>query len=131
MLTTIASIYIHVYMTLIIMWYQKVCNCRQYCFDLVRSHQCSTAFTPLVPRVYVHEITYYSIIIYIIYLLARIFFVVKEWFMHACSHDNVHLVISPLNRFPSSAFSCFDCYMCPYVHQCTCILYMLLCNVFT
>ena len=26
---------IHVCMTLIIMWYQKVCNCRQYCFDLV------------------------------------------------------------------------------------------------
>ena len=25
------------YMTLIIMWCQKVCNCRQYCFDLVRS----------------------------------------------------------------------------------------------
>ena len=42
------------YMTLIIMWYQKVCNCRQYCVDLhvhvhvhvhvVRSHQCSTAY---------------------------------------------------------------------------------------
>ena len=39
------------------MWYQKVCNCRQYCSDLVRSHQCSTAYTPLVPRVYIHEIT--------------------------------------------------------------------------
>ena len=40
---------LHVYsMTLIIMWYQRVCNCRQYCFDLVRSHQCSTAYTPLV-----------------------------------------------------------------------------------
>ena len=45
------------YMTLIIMWYQRVCNCRQYCFDLVRSHQCSTAYTPLVPRVYIFEIT--------------------------------------------------------------------------
>ena len=40
------------------MWYQKVCNCRHvYCFDLVRSHQCSTAYTPLVPQVYIHEIT--------------------------------------------------------------------------
>ena len=48
---------INICMTLIIMWYQKVCNCRQYCFDLVRSHQCSTAYTPLVPRVYIHEIT--------------------------------------------------------------------------
>ena len=38
-------------MTLIIMWYQNVCNCRQYCFDLVRSHQCSTAYIPSVPRV--------------------------------------------------------------------------------
>ena len=33
------------YKTLIIMWYQRVCNCRQYCFDLVMSHQCSTAYT--------------------------------------------------------------------------------------
>ena len=49
--------YMYICMTLIIMWYQRVCNCRQYCFDLVRSHQCSTAYTPLVPRVYIHEIT--------------------------------------------------------------------------
>ena len=45
------------HMTQSSMWYQKVCNCRQYCFDLVRSHQCSTAYTPLVPRVYIREIT--------------------------------------------------------------------------
>ena len=46
------------YMTLIIMWYQRVCNC---CFDLVRSHQCSTAYmhvhVPFVPWVYVLKIT--------------------------------------------------------------------------
>ena len=29
----------------------KVCNCRQYCLDLIRSHQCSTAYTSLVPLV--------------------------------------------------------------------------------
>ena len=46
------------YMTLIIMWYQRVCNCRQYCFDLLRSHQCSTAYTPLVPRVYIYTQDY-------------------------------------------------------------------------
>ena len=43
--------------TLIIMWYQRVFKCRQYCICLVRSHQCSTAYTPLVPRVYILEIT--------------------------------------------------------------------------
>ena len=40
-----------------VMSYQRVRNCRQYFFDLVRSHQCSTACIPLVPRVYIHEIT--------------------------------------------------------------------------
>ena len=34
--------------------HQTVCNCRQ---DLVRSHQCSTVYTPLVPRVYILKIT--------------------------------------------------------------------------
>ena len=29
----------------IVMWYQRVCNCRQYCVSLVRLHQCSTAHT--------------------------------------------------------------------------------------
>ena len=32
--------YIHVHDT-VIMWYWRGCNCRQYCFSLVRSHQCS------------------------------------------------------------------------------------------
>ena len=31
-------------MIIIIMWCQRVCNCRQYCFDLVGSHQCNTAY---------------------------------------------------------------------------------------
>ena len=49
---------INMYMTLIIMWYQRVCNCRQYCFALVRSHQCSIySISPLVPRVYILKIT--------------------------------------------------------------------------
>ena len=40
------------------MWYQKVCNCRQYCFDLVRSHQCSIDNTPLVPTLTVLDTIY-------------------------------------------------------------------------
>ena len=36
-------IHVYMYMTLIMMWYQGVCNCHQYGFSLVRPHQCSTA----------------------------------------------------------------------------------------
>ena len=38
------------YMYNVCIKHDTVCNCRQYCFDLVRSHQCSTAYTPLVPQ---------------------------------------------------------------------------------
>ena len=29
----IIHVFVYMHMTLIIMWYQRVCNCRQYCFD--------------------------------------------------------------------------------------------------
>ena len=35
----IQFVYTSNFLTLIIMWYQRVCNCRQYCFGLVRPHQ--------------------------------------------------------------------------------------------
>ena len=41
------QMYLYILYMIIIMWYQRLCNCRQYCFDLVRSHQCSTEHTHL------------------------------------------------------------------------------------
>ena len=77
---------VYSYMTLIIMWYQRACNCRQYCsawLGLISAvcwscdshvmseyatadstvsawlgiHQCSTAYITFVPWVYILEIT--------------------------------------------------------------------------
>ena len=54
-ITTKSSMYnVHV---CFIMWYKKVCNCNQYCFDLARPHEYGTAnihVEPLLPQVYMY-----------------------------------------------------------------------------
>ena len=53
-------------MTLIIVWYQGVCDCSQYCFGLVRPHQCSSVQRiSLVPHIHLLNITFFKLYMYI------------------------------------------------------------------
>ena len=56
-------------MILFIMWYQIVCNCRQYCFDvgLISAVQHTHLTMGLYTRDYPAELSMYSLFVYTVY----------------------------------------------------------------